>query len=920
MASPQGTATTPWRFIALFVLFTLGIAAAGVHYYLRQTEYIRREKQNELLAIADLKVRQISSWREERKVDAEIILRNRFLVDRLREYLVRKTASRSMEEILGWLKALPATGVYQGVYLLDGKGEERLAASDGSHPVESFVRSMVTGAIHARAVVFSDLFREETTGHIHFDLYVPLVSERPDGYPEGCLLLRIDPYRSLFPLIQSWPTPSRTAETLLVRREGDEALFLNELRHRAGAALSFRLPIQPGKIFSLAALGKEGVVEGRDYRNVPVLAALRVVPDSSWRLVAKVDREEIYAPIREQALFTIILGGVLILAAGVSLGLLWRQQGVRFSRDQLKGELERQALLKHYDYLTRYANDILLLFDEKDGIIELNDRATHAYGYTREEMLGLTGDSLRPPSIRGALPHEIKRRIEEEGGLIYEAVHQRKDGSTFLVEISVRAIDVDGRKFHQSIIRDITERKRAAAALEEQLHFLQALMDAIPTPVFYKDTAGIYRGCNTSFSDYQGLEKERIVGRGVRDVFPEDLAAVYEGKDADLIDHPGVQVYETQFAHADGTRRDILFNKATFLRTDGTVGGIVGVIVDITERKRAEAEVQRTKTFLDSIVENIPDMILIKDARDLSFVFSNRASEEVTGIPREERAGKTVYDLFPREMADRFTRDDRDVLAARAARELAEDPILTRSRGLRILRTRRIPLLDQEGKPVYLLTVAEDITERKEAEEALRLSEERFRDLFDEAPLGYHEYDSEGRVTRVNRAELEMMGYALEEMVGRFIWEFVAEEETARKAGLAKLAGTMPPAIRLERNYRRKDGMLIPVLIEDRILMDSDGRITGIRSIIQDITERKRIEAEREKLIQELQKALADVKRLGGLLPICASCKKIRDDRGYWKQIETYIRDHSEAEFSHGICPECARKLYPDLYEDEVKE
>lgn len=84
--------------------------------------------------------------------------------------------------------------------------------------------------------------------------------------------------------------------------------------------------------------------------------------------------------------------------------------------------------------------------------------------------------------------------------------------------------------------------------------------------------------------------------------------------------------------------------------------------------------------------------------------------------------------------------------------------------------------------------------------------------------------------------------------------------------------------------------------------------------IVRDVTDNKQAEAEREQLLLELQAALAEVKTLSGLLPICASCKKIRDDQGYWHQIEVYIRDHSEADFSHGICPDCARKLYPDYY------
>jgi hypothetical protein len=84
--------------------------------------------------------------------------------------------------------------------------------------------------------------------------------------------------------------------------------------------------------------------------------------------------------------------------------------------------------------------------------------------------------------------------------------------------------------------------------------------------------------------------------------------------------------------------------------------------------------------------------------------------------------------------------------------------------------------------------------------------------------------------------------------------------------------------------------------------------------------DRKRAEAEREKLIAELQAALAEVKTLSGLLPICANCKKIRDDRGYWLQVERYIQEHSEAEFTHGLCPDCAQQLYPEFFAEDVPD
>jgi len=98
-----------------------------------------------------------------------------------------------------------------------------------------------------------------------------------------------------------------------------------------------------------------------------------------------------------------------------------------------------------------------------------------------------------------------------------------------------------------------------------------------------------------------------------------------------------------------------------------------------------------------------------------------------------------------------------------------------------------------------------------------------------------------------------------------------------------------------------------------RLQVAYDQSIVYAQHLNEEIRERKRVEAERERLVRDLKVALAEVKTLSGLLPICASCKKIRDDKGYWRQIEIYIRDHSEAEFSHSICPECVKKMYPNL-------
>ncbi len=145
----------------------------------------------------------------------------------------------------------------------------------------------------------------------------------------------------------------------------------------------------------------------------------------------------------------------------------------------------------------------------------------------------------------------------------------------------------------------------------------------------------------------------------------------------------------------------------------------------------------------------------------------------------------------------------------------------------------------------------EDVTEAKRIEEAMHRRETAFQDLFDNAPVGYFEYNTQGLITNVNRTELEMLGYAREEIIGQPVWKFIVGEENLQAQILSKLDGTLPPSQGNERTYKRKDGTTIEVLNQDRILRDSEGRITGIRSTIQDITARKQAE---QKLLQSEEK------------------------------------------------------------------
>jgi len=215
-------------------------------------------------------------------------------------------------------------------------------------------------ALRSRRVMFSDLHPAGEHGRIHLDLTVPIllrdpavqqpaggmaaVPEAAGQPPAGAVVFQINPHRFLYPLIQSWPTPSASAETLLVRRDGEDVLFLNELRHRKGTALSLRYPLSQTHLLAARAVrGEMGFWEGPDYRGVPVLAALRAVPDTPWFMVAKVDQEEVLAPLRKQTWTIVAFMAVLAVASCLGVALLWWRRDRHLIRRQLEGEQERRA-------------------------------------------------------------------------------------------------------------------------------------------------------------------------------------------------------------------------------------------------------------------------------------------------------------------------------------------------------------------------------------------------------------------------------------------------------------------------------------------------------------------------------------------------------------------------------------------------
>jgi len=450
------------RLVVVFFLLAFCISITGYLYYNNQQRELKKNIQDELSAIADLKVNQVIAWRKERIGDADIIMNNNLISARIDQFRKNPATSGLKKDIQTWLTSLQDNYDYKIIFLVDPKGEILLSTDQRNGSLSPQSRKWLDDALRTKNVVFTDLHTSDNINIVHIDLIAPIfLHTQNTSQPLGAVIFLIDPEMFLYPLIQTWPGLSKTAETLLIRREKDEIVFLNELRHRKNAALSLRVPLSKHPaLASLLEKEGSGLLDTHDYRDVPVLANIQPVPATSWLLVSKIDEDEVYAPIREQARLLAIVITLLITAAGLSIIFWWRRQSAVHAQQQSDAQLKSETLSRRYDYLSKYANDIILLVDRSGRIIEANERAIGVYGYAHEELTRLTINDLRPREEWRDIDQQF-HKVQERDGLIYETVHLSKKGQQFPVEVSARAIDVEGNKLFQAIIRDITERKQS---------------------------------------------------------------------------------------------------------------------------------------------------------------------------------------------------------------------------------------------------------------------------------------------------------------------------------------------------------------------------------------------------------------------------------------------------------------------------
>jgi PAS domain S-box-containing protein len=353
-----------------------------------------------------------------------------------------------------------------------------------------------------------------------------------------------------------------------------------------------------------------------------------------------------------------------------------------------------------------------------------------------------------------------------------------------------------------------------------------------------------------------------------------------------------------------------------------------------TSSQRKKTAAQTLVKEYGPILDHFNDVVFITDEEGY-FVFVNKAVTEQSngGVPPEVFIGRNFTELvdpndhdFAKNIFQKVLNGEKIVPAIEMERQTASGEKITKEVSWKIL--------SWNNGETFVMGISRDVTDRKLAQEALIIARDelemqneklrkaqkdmtaerdKYSDLYDFAPVGYFTISDKGLILGANLMGATMLGLERGKPTNIYFSEFIANDYQdafyQHRRKLFKSARKQSSELKITK----KDGTEFYAQLESSPVKDEAGNCIALRSSLSDINERKQAEVERERLIIKLQEALDNIKTLKGLLPICANCKKIRDDNGYWNQIEAYIRNHSEAKFSHSICPVCAEKLYPEL-------
>lgn len=344
-----------------------------------------------------------------------------------------------------------------------------------------------------------------------------------------------------------------------------------------------------------------GLILGKSISNFSLLhpAEYDIAVDALEKVLSNADSGRIESRCchaEGHYLWLEIMGNPIFDQNGQLLGAIFICRNIterkRIELALVESETRLKCQVSYLNTLINNMNELFYTFDREGRLTFANRKCVEVTGYTMEEARGKELLEFVPEANRASLAKGINHRLTTGISGTSEHIILTKAGEERTISANISPLEENGTVSGVIVVaEDITGRRRTEIALKEQLYFLQKLIDSIPNPIYYKDTLGLYQGCNKAFEAACGLTRDNIIGKPVYDVFPQDMNEYHHRMDISLYNQGGVQAYETSLRFADGLTHDVVLSRAAYTNMDGSLAGLVGVILDITDRKQLEKEV-----------------------------------------------------------------------------------------------------------------------------------------------------------------------------------------------------------------------------------------------------------------------------------------------------------------------------------------
>jgi PAS domain S-box-containing protein len=636
----------------VFVLLAAAIIAAGYRYYNDYAAKYRAQLENQLTSIAELKTGELVHWRQERMGDASLFYKNPLFSAMVERYFEDPGDAEAEGQLRIWLGRFQDSGQYERVMLLDSGYIKKMVVPQSPERNISFVSPGTAAVLQTGQVAFEDFYYDEVNQKIYLKVMVPIFAPADGSRIIGFLALRIDPSAYLYPLLQRWPTPSATAETLIVRRDGNSVLYLNELKFQQDTALKLRIPLERIELPAVkGTLGYEGIVDGIDYRGDEVIAAVRGVPDSPWILVARMDTAEVYEPLTQMLWVIMVLIGALLTGAGAGVGLVWRRRSQLFYRQRAEvAEALRESERRYREFFT-VSRDCVFISSPDGRLIDFNDATLEMFGYdNREEFLGVSIITLydHPEDrsvfidliLRDGHVQEFPVRLKRKGGTVIDAlmtaVAQRNQDGTVKALVGT-ARDVTERKQTQDKLKVAFEELRSSN--DELERFTYTISHDLKSPLVTIKTFLGYLKQDMPGPDAGKIEKDMQFMEGAADKMSRLLDELLEMSRIGRVVNPPVTV---------------TFGELVQEALDMVAGGISerGVAVHVSaEALNLYGDRPRLVEIWQNLLENAVKFMGGQESPRIDIGFEQRASDTVffvrdNGMGIDPRYKSRVFNLF----------------------------------------------------------------------------------------------------------------------------------------------------------------------------------------------------------------------------------------------------------------------------------